>query len=352
MNAVHSPKTAFDIYDRVKRILEGREKQLGDIDKALRLHKKLEKRILQEEARAYIDDLERSEEHKRMDFKSFDSQDFSYDEQMANQLIDVQNTLGSSDESQVELLKKQYYIKNFETSIDDVNDPDIFKTITNSRVDLAAFQSSFGFVGIDIKKVVRRMNWNLNEDQILQSIVFGQSSTEVIDPRLVGDLNDIGNDDVKLFYRDAYLNFKREELKSLNETVYSILSLYGRKDIELNLREEYAIYDYLVRKFGQKDAAEAWQMLNDKLKEIEEKIRKDKEEKFAKELGQSELTEDQKKQLIELRESFKKQFIPIPNLIELASKVKKSSEKGFIENDQPSEAKKATQARKRKVLRE
>lgn len=108
--------------------------------------------------------MEQKEQQKKIDFKSFDSQDFSFDEQMANQLIDVQNTLGSSDESQVAYLKKQYYIKNFETSINDVNDPDIFKMITNQRVDLASYHSSFGFVGIDIKRVVRKMNWNLNED--------------------------------------------------------------------------------------------------------------------------------------------------------------------------------------------
>lgn len=47
MSEVHAPKSAFDIYDRVKRVLESRQKPLSDIDEALKLHKKLEKRILQ-----------------------------------------------------------------------------------------------------------------------------------------------------------------------------------------------------------------------------------------------------------------------------------------------------------------
>lgn len=170
----------------------------------------------------------------------------------------------------------------------------------------------------------------------------------MIDPKLVDDLNDVGNDDVKLFYRDAYLHFRREELKSLNETVHSILQLYGQKNIELKLREEYAIYDYLVRKFGQREAANAWQMLKEKMKEIESTVNVQNGQTLASS-NTTQLTQEQSATMGQIDQSARKRFVPIPDLIELASTVKKSSNSGFIENDYVHDVPQATSARKRNV---
>jgi hypothetical protein len=134
----------------------------------------------------------------------------------------------------VNFIKNKLHYFDVEYDFENADEDDIFKTNTKVVVDLENFDSVFGAHGIDVNTHAEKTN--IDEDiKNLVSHIKNKSQFKILyeklDPNLVEQLNDVGNDDVKNFHRDNFLRFrnfklylKRDELMSRIPTVKTKLN--------------------------------------------------------------------------------------------------------------------------------
>ena len=122
----------------------------------------------------------------------------------------------------INFVKNKIFNADTEYDFDNGDDNDIFKTSTNTIIDLENFNTRIGSPGIDVIKHAETTNIDNSMLELISNLKNKSRfkiQYEKIDHKLLQQVNDIGNEEVKNFHRDNYLFFtdfsamlKKEEI--------------------------------------------------------------------------------------------------------------------------------------------
>lgn len=129
----------------------------------------------------------------------------------------------------VNFVKNKLHFIDVEYDFENADENDLFKTSSRIIVELEDFSTKIRSHGVDISKHL----YTTNIDKSLRDLISHLKSRskyrimyEKLDPTLLGQINDITNDDVKNYHRDNFLQFtdfslllKQEEIMNNYDTV-------------------------------------------------------------------------------------------------------------------------------------
>jgi len=75
------------------------------------------------------------------DLTNFDSQDFDFDEEMAQKMEIYQSLMGKEDPDSVKQMRQDYLISKIQVNEDDTDEYQFFNTQFNETIDLSEFHS-------------------------------------------------------------------------------------------------------------------------------------------------------------------------------------------------------------------
>lgn len=242
------------------RVLE-EDGQFEDLERIHNQHFKLENRRVLAEASDWSQDLldPNNNVTKIIDIFDRESSDPDFDEAMVNQMMQVQDIFNTGDPALYAQMIRKYYVDNFSADLDDIDSENLFKETTLKRVDYAAFQTVFSFAGIDIHRIVDKMNWSLAFKQIGVSLTSSSNEeSEMVFPDVVQAINAVANNDVRDFYRNQFVRFRKTDFTLYADTVQALINKFAVSKLRHIIAENMAVYNYLVRSMRQDNADAIW----------------------------------------------------------------------------------------------
>lgn len=196
---------------------------------------------------------------KVIDIFDRESSDPEFDDAMVNQMMEVQDIFNTADPALYAQMINKYFAENFQADLDDNDSDNLFKQIETKRNDISTFQIYFSFAGIDIDKIVEKMNWSLAFRQIGVSLTSNSDEeTEVIFPDVIQAINTVSNNDVRNFYRNQFFRFRRVSLDLYHQTMHNLINRFAISKLRKIISDNMALYNYLVRTLNQENADRVW----------------------------------------------------------------------------------------------
>jgi hypothetical protein len=257
---VNLPKSSKFKGFKSMRILE-EQNELAELERVHQEHAKLEnRRILQENGDWSQDLLDPNNNvTKIIDIFDREASDPEFDDAMVNQMMQVQDIFNTGDPALYAQMIRKYYVDNFSADLDDIDSENLFKETTLARVDYTQFQTIFSFAGIDIHRIVDKMNWSLAFKQIGVSLTATTNEeSEMIFPDVVQAINAVANSDVRDFYRNQFVRFRKPNYQLFAETMNGLLHNFAINKLRHLIAENMAVYNFLVRTGGQDNADKIW----------------------------------------------------------------------------------------------
>ena len=262
-------KLKFKSLKRLKTLHENGK--FDEVEKAEQIHQQLsKKRILAENEKQSDKKSEKSDpfddpfdprSNKTLVFDIFDRQssDPNFDEAMVNKMVQVYKIFNSGDPELFAQLLRKYYAEYFLAELDDIDSKFIFKEKMGNSTDLSKFATVFNFGGIDLDKIVKKIDWNLSYKQIEMSLTAtGDGEIEIIFQDVIMAVNGITNRDIEKFYRHQSLKFHHNRHVSYNQTMNDIVKDLALGKLKHLIAEKMQVYNYLVRNFEEEKAQGVW----------------------------------------------------------------------------------------------
>ena len=190
------------------------------------------------------------------------SVDFNFDEADMGRMVDVQEIMNTGDPITQKKLIALYFVNNYQTEMDDINAPNVFKETTQIRVDFTQFRSKVSFSGINMDLIVGMMPWNVPFKEIGLSLTATSAvATEMIYPDVIAAVNTVSNNDIMWFHEDQYIGFKKPHFQMYGETMRQLIKDFALKRLQVVIAQKMAVYNYLVATTGQSSADSLWSEL-------------------------------------------------------------------------------------------
>lgn len=194
-----------------------------------------------------------------IDIFDVNSSDREFDDAMVNQMMQVQDIFNTGDPATFAQLIRKYYVDNFSADLDDIDSDNLFKQTSINRTDISEYKTIFSFAGIDIHRIVAKLNWSLAIKQIGVSLTSSSNDdSEMVFPDVILAINTVSNRDVRDFYRDQYFNFRKPQFNLFNETMTTMLRNFAMTKLRRIIAENMAVYNYLVQNMNQENADNIW----------------------------------------------------------------------------------------------
>ena len=236
--------------------------------------KMLEERFLQADRRGkpdFVDEFDpQNTSLSYIDLFDAASSDDEFDDKMVVDMMEAQDAYSTGGNEDMGRVVKRFVAENFIADIDDLNDPQIFSTGSDSIYELDKFKTIFGFVGIDSGNIVANMNWSLQDKDIAKSLSGAVTDqNDVLDPDVLNVINAVGNNAIKNFYQNNFLDFQEVSPDaSLENILRQARFKKYRARIQKQIFDEMIIFRYFKEKAQKKDADEVWQDVQAKKKQL------------------------------------------------------------------------------------
>lgn len=190
------------------------------------------------------------------------SSDPEFDDAMVNQMMEVQDIFNTADPILYQQMIQKYFVDNFQADLDDIDSDNVFKETSVVRLDYSTFSTVFSFAGIDIHKIVEKMNWSLAFSQIGVSLTSNSDEeTEVVFPDVIQAINTVSNRDVRDFYRNQFFRFRKPAFDLYHNTMQTLVNRFAISKLRKIIADNMAVYNYLVRSMNQDNADKVWSQI-------------------------------------------------------------------------------------------
>lgn len=160
--------------------------------------------------------------------------DPNFDDYVLNSMFNFQEDVETDRvQAYINFVKTKIFNSDAEYDFENGDDNDIFKTSTNTIIDLENFNTRVGSPGIDVSKHAD----TTNIDNTMKELIVNLKNKsrfkiqyEKIDPKLLEQVNNVDNEDVKNFHRDNYLFFR--DFSSILKKEEIINKIIEREDAE------------------------------------------------------------------------------------------------------------------------
>lgn len=255
-------KFDYDSFN-VQRVL-AEEAELEVLESRQRDHFKLENRRVLQAVRDWSqDNLDPNNNATAIvDMFHPEFSDPNFGEAAVGKLMEVQDIFNTGDPALFDTLIRKYYKDYYIAELDDIDAPNLFKQMVPDRVDLSEFRTIVSFAGIDMHRIVDKMNWSLAFKQIGVSLTSSSNDdSEMVFPDVIQAINSISDIDVRDFYRNQFFTFRKPHFQLFKETADYLYRNHALSKMRHYIAENMAVYNFLVKSFNQEKANEVWSQI-------------------------------------------------------------------------------------------